>query len=356
MYPRATGVRGECGLRMMILAVRRPRSDLVARLHGALCGAITAGALATGLLAGLGFLGDRVASQLLLVNLSVHLAALSALLWLTLSLVGWRILGMTGAVCGAILTVIGASKASWTNLRAGDPDATRVNVVSFNILARNERGAEIADWLIAGDADIAVILEAAPLHAERARLLARFPYSFGCDGAPKACDMFVLSRHPIISAEWAGISHHPERFAVVRLDVEGQRLTVFPMHWSKDYFSDLHNQEAYAALRLVMDHRRRDAGPFFIAGDFNSLPWDAMLRRVTKQMEVARPRVWTPTWPVAAGLLGLSIDHIFVPDTVAVEAFGLIADPMGSNHRGLTTVLAVTPERHQPEASFTELR
>lgn len=341
---------------MMTLTVRRPPGDLVMQLRGALCGAIAASALATGMLAGLGFLGDRVASQLLLMNLSVHMAALSALLWLTLSFVGWRIVGMTGAVCAAILAVIGANKASWTDLRAGDPDATRVNVVSFNILARNERGADIADWLLKGDADIAVILEAAPLHAERARLLARFPYSFGCDGAQKACDMFVLSRHPIISAEWAGIGHHPERFAVVRLDVAGQRLTVFPMHWSKDYFSGLHNQEAYAALRLVMDHRRRDAGPFFIAGDLNSLPWDAMLRRVTRQMEVGRPRVWTPTWPVAAGPLGLPIDHIFVPDTVAVESFGLIADPMGSNHRGLTATLAVPSERRRPDAASAEVR
>jgi endonuclease/exonuclease/phosphatase (EEP) superfamily protein YafD len=83
--------------------------------------------------------------------------------------------------------------------------------------------------------------------------------------------------------------------------------------------------------------------PVLLTGDFNAAPWDPVVKSVARFVGLRQPRAWLPTWPVAAGPLGIQIDHVLVSPDLAVERIATTADPLGSNHRGLRATVALRP-------------
>jgi endonuclease/exonuclease/phosphatase (EEP) superfamily protein YafD len=281
-----------------------------------------------------------VGAQSLLANLKVHFAVASAVLWLGAAAGGWRALGAAGAVAGIAFAAAVVLRAPWAPAASPPEGTATIDVALFNILFDNPRGAEIADALIATPADIAVILEAAPLADYLDRLSSAYPYQIGCGQG--RCDTLILSRLPFRHATWLGPAYATTRLAQVEVETVVGPLTLFAAHWTRSFFSTLRGQEATALIRAGLKHVRAGGGPFIVVGDFNAAIWDPSLMRVTRRLALRGAGGWTPTWPARLSAIGLQIDHILVGPGVGVAGLEALPDSLGSNHRGLRAKLFMT--------------
>lgn len=211
------------------------------------------------------------------------------------------------------------------------PAVAAIDVVSFNVLADNERSREIADYLQDAPPDVAVILETPGIEAYLGKLTAVFPYRAGCAN-PRSCDTAILSREPLVEPQV--IPFGPtgnERLVIAGIDVAGQRVTIVAAHLSKPYFDGM----AFVELRQLQEALSGIDGPVVLSGDFNAAPWADAMVELAKQADLLPPS-WAPaTWPVPLGDLGIPIDNMFTRGPARIASLGAIPGAMGSNHRGL---------------------
>jgi endonuclease/exonuclease/phosphatase (EEP) superfamily protein YafD len=312
-----------------------------AQMRGAILGALTMAAA----LAGGGALAARILAHephlTLPNNLAAHLTAGTALLALAIAALGWRWIGLAGLALSTVVFGQTLYAAPWGQQIVPGPHDLRL--VSFNVMRRNPESGAVADWLLASDADVVLLLEAAAMIPHLRSLESRFPHQTSCPDRA-TCEMLILSRVPIITLDAeAGPPHARDRLMIATVELDGGPFTLFATHWTKDFFAYLRGLEREALYWRIERHRRADGGPFAIAGDFNAAPWDFSITNLARRQELSLPSRWAPTWPVSAGWLGLPIDHVLIPRDVGVTAFETHPDPMGSNHRGLVADLVLFP-------------
>ncbi|MCM2477469.1 hypothetical protein HGO38_28895 [Rhizobium sp. CG5] len=229
------------------------------------------------------------------------------------------------------------------------PDATgpamaagrTVRILHFNILGNNrENGDRIAETILASGADIAFIMEAEPLEPFLDRLSAAYPYRIGCGVGTDTCDLLLLSRRPIVKPVVGALSDlRRDRFAMADIDIDGRIVHFAAAHLTKPYFDDYHGGE----LEILKEIIGYAGGPFVLAGDFNA---SAIAPDMQDFLDVSGMTTtgWEPaTWPIAAGPLGIAIDHIFVSKTLVPVSLQRLKDNLGSNHYGLIAEILIPP-------------
>jgi endonuclease/exonuclease/phosphatase (EEP) superfamily protein YafD len=295
-------------------------------------------AVLVGALAALGHL-SRPLNQTLLENMRLHTAAIAGLLSAIMAILGWRLIGAAGvfAALWSLWTALAA--APWTPLSPATPGSPALDVVSMNVFFDNPKGAEVAAWLADAEPDVAVLLEAQGLATHLPDLSARFPHRGGCAAIEPGCAMVVLSRWPLSETVWLALPYGDRRLATVVIDAPGGPVRLFATHWSRDFFGGVGARQAWAMTARVRRVTRDDPTPFIVVGDFNATLWDASVRTFASRTGVLAPRVWRPTWPVAAGPFGFPIDHVFVSPGVGVLHVGLTPGDLGSNHRGIRAAI-----------------
>lgn len=222
-------------------------------------------------------------------------------------------------------------------------DATRFRVLSFNMLGNNHSNVgRIIDMVNGSGADVAYLMESGPLLHHLDALSAAYPYRIGCGILVEECDLMILSKHPLEHPEYLSLSDlRSNRFAMATVHIGGHAVQLAAIHLTKPYFDDYHTTE----LRRAGAALRKRGGPVVIGGDFNSdtiaPDMQAFLRRHALQATGSEPA----TWPVAAGVFGIPIDHIYVSKDIAPLSLTRMADHYGSNHYGLIADLALSPTR-----------
>ncbi|MBW8320216.1 MAG: endonuclease/exonuclease/phosphatase family protein [Arenimonas sp.] len=223
------------------------------------------------------------------------------------------------------------------------PGATRFRVLSFNVLGNNHSNVgRIIDMVNASGADVAYVMESAPLLHHLDALSTAYPHRIGCGVVIEACDLMILSKHPIDNPAFLSLSDlRSNRFAMATVHIAGQAVQLAAIHLTKPYFDTYHTTE----LRRAGAALRKRGGPIVIGGDFNSdtiaPDMQAFLRRHALQATGPEPA----TWPVAAGVFGVPIDHIYVSKDIVPLSLARMADNYGSNHYGLIADLALSPAR-----------
>ena len=70
-------------------------------------------------------------------------------------------------------------------------------LLSFNLLAGNQNGETIAKFIAGSGADVAMLMEAAPIANHAEILRAAYPYYAGCDDGSRCGGVVILSRTPL---------------------------------------------------------------------------------------------------------------------------------------------------------------
>jgi endonuclease/exonuclease/phosphatase (EEP) superfamily protein YafD len=307
----------------------------------ALCGGIAATAMAAGGAASLGQFGASVASQTLLANGAVHMAAVSGVLCVILVGLGWRVVGGIGIILAAAVASVTFARVGWTAVAAVEGAQPRLEVLHFNVLDNNRRPNELIAALRASGAEVIVLLEATGVGERLTELGDLYPHRFGCTGG--GCEIAILSKLPLEKPQWIDFPFATQRLATAMVRPEGRAIRLVAAHFTKDFFANIRDAQGWRLISQVRRLRRLEPMPLLVTGDFNAAPWDPVVKNVARQIGLRHPWAWLPTWPVAAGPFGVQIDHVLVSPELAVERIATTADALGSNHRGLRATVAFRP-------------
>lgn len=221
------------------------------------------------------------------------------------------------------------------------PTATRLRVVTANVLMSNEQLSTLANDVLAQAPDIVVFEELRHDLTEVSPVLATaYPYHISTE-TPWVT---VASRLPLGGAKRLTISadDRGRDLLTATVEIDGQRLTLIAVHLMPPL-----NAEAFEVNRQQREVLEAAVagvdGPLMVLGDFNATtlsPTFARLLAGTDLRIASSSRMMSPTY-YAYGRLGVRIDHVLVRnlDVVGDQVFTLT----GSDHRGLSVEVGLQP-------------
>lgn len=249
-------------------------------------------------------------------------------------------------VCATVLILSHAILMIWNAQPPALPlqiaNKQNLRVLSFNVLGENlENGSAITDYILHSGADIAYVMEAAPVGQYLDRLSKTYPYRIGCGEHTSTCDLLVLSRYPLEMISVGNLSDlRKDRFAMARIHFGANTLTLAAAHLSKPYFDNYHAHELVGLANALI----KTEGPLLLAGDFNAATIAPDMQKLLKRTGMTTAG-WEPaTWPIAAGVFGLPIDHVFIRGPLMAQKLARIPSNFGSNHYGLIADLILASD------------
>lgn len=312
-------------------------------------GALTAFALVLGGLLVLVSYDLGIPGQALLQTLRFHIgAALLGIMLLHLVTGAWwrAILFLAVAAIsigqgGLILLHQQEARAAVT----AQPGKPLFRMLSFNLLQSNlGNGRQIASYIATSGADVVLIMEAGPIKPYADEIAQVYPYRTQCT-ARGACDVFLLSRTPLIDPQVSSMSRVWEnRLVVASTVIGGQTINFVGAHMTKPYFDDVAEEEAFV-MGQAMSRRE---GPLVLAGDFNAAAWSRNIDRLSRAQTLIPPPYYPATWPVRLGPLGVPIDNMWTRGPLYISSIYALEDPLGSNHRGLMAELSLAQTASVP--------
>ena len=208
-----------------------------------------------------------------------------------------------------------------------------LGVLSFNLHGWANTDLDPIEAMLRGEkADIVLLLEFTP---EQAPLLARlrgiYPYQADCAGHG-LCRMALLSRHRLSGVRLSARDHGQEAPTMARAIVSTPQGEVrfFGVHLTRPLDPRGQRAELRHVGALVQELRDK---PKIVAGDFNSVPWSANLRRFQHQTGLTCLNRMTPSWPMQpVGLAQFPIDQICISGRLRPLSFTALP-ATGSDHR-----------------------
>lgn len=211
-------------------------------------------------------------------------------------------------------------------------------LLSFNLLQTNlGSGREMTAFIENSGADVVLVMEAGPIKPFAARIAKVYPYRTQCIERG-ACDVFLLSKTPLLDPQVSSMSRVWEnRLVVASTVIGGQMINIVGAHMTKPYFDEVAEEEAFVMGSVIS----RREGPLVLAGDFNSAAWSRNIDRLARGQKLIPPPYYPATWPVRLGPLGVPIDNMWTRGPLYISSIYAIDDPLGSNHRGLMAELSL---------------
>jgi endonuclease/exonuclease/phosphatase (EEP) superfamily protein YafD len=226
--------------------------------------------------------------------------------------------------------------------RAGAPVVT---LYSANLLVRNRNGPAVKASIAEAQADVVVLIETPkPMLRRLDDILPDHPNRVVEAAGPYAIDGTVIaSRWPIRRIEARDGSSHIT--AVVQTPMG--EVTVFAVHLTRPW----PYQYQWGQITQVMsleDAVRGIDGPFFLAGDFNSVSSARIGRMIRRDLGVVPAPGWPGTWPSQLpSAVGMNIDQVYRSHDLAFVGRRL-GEPTGSDHRPVVTRLTLAEPRPRP--------
>lgn len=261
-------------------------------------------------------------------------AALAALLWAFER--RWPLCAVAAAV---VATCLSLAVPLWTGAVAADPDAPTLTLLHINAHFASPDPQAVAELVRDSGADLAVIVELSPPLAER---MAALPAPWRPLIERPSRDSFgigVYARQAATATRAPQLGHVFPTVEVVWRWAEGEHVIrgVHPMPPFTAY-STHENRAHIAELASWVTGERR---PTIVMGDLNATLWSASWAPIEAagMRSAMRGHGNVGTWPSALGGAGITIDHVLIPDALAVRSIAAVEVP-GSDHRGLRVVLA----------------
>lgn len=251
-------------------------------------------------------------------------------------------LGLVVAQASLLTSAIG-----WHGSRAAPAGTTTLRIVSANVLVDNTQIDELADELVATDADIIVLQE---VTVEHAATLAASPlwgdYAYRLiDPHPGFHGSAIFSRYAFQSGGPIDVAGSPMIEATIRTPAGPVRLVdVHPVAPIDTENARIWGRQ-FMELALLAG---KEKTPLILAGDFNATLDHAPLRRLVntglRDAFVESGSGFGATWPRWDSLIPpvMRLDHVLVSHQITVMS---ITDQKsaGSDHRRLLVELALPP-------------
>lgn len=209
----------------------------------------------------------------------------------------------------------------------------------FNVLSENRQYDRTANYILAENPDIVVLLETNEAWKREilGQLGARYPFHiFGA--REDDFGVGVLSRHPLVSAKIRYFSNELLPSVDVLYRDENVRLVrIIGVH----PVPPLNHSSWLSRNRLMKTVAEEVAGSstdrVIVCGDLNCSPWSPFFKRLIREAELrdtSEGQGIFPTWTGFTLLLGVPIDHILISG--GVECLDRSVGPnLGSDHRPL---------------------
>ncbi len=240
-----------------------------------------------------------------------------------------------GVVILAGILVASVVAPSWLGTpRPIADDATRLELLSFNVGVSNPNRGEVAAFIAAEDPDVAFIFES----------------SFEWEDALRDADLDLQIISVVPRGRVAGVTvlARPElrpgslevgirgEVAALAVTVDGRRLEILGVHPP----SPTSAARAGARDRMLAEaaswvsERDREV---VVVGDLNATPWSHAFRALRDRAGLTDTRIGSgiqATWPAGAGLLAIPIDHVLVTGGLGFED-RRSGPAFGSSHRAV---------------------
>lgn len=215
------------------------------------------------------------------------------------------------------------------------PGERALSVASFNTLWVNDDADLVREEIERLDADVVTLIEVSPAKKRiLGELKARYPYQADCFGADY-CQLAILSKVPIAEVTARGQTQGPP-YLIARLGPQAGGLNVMAVHTIRFPHSRAQFRQATEVARVV----EKLAGPKLVMGDFNATPFSRIIAMIEDGANLSRV-TFLPTWPAAAGLPQIAIDHIFISPGIRLLEAARIGEAAGSDHYPVTARIAV---------------
>jgi endonuclease/exonuclease/phosphatase (EEP) superfamily protein YafD len=223
------------------------------------------------------------------------------------------------------------------NRPAPKPSAVHLKLMLSNVQGSNKHYEALTTALGAERPDIAVLQEFTEEWQEHVHGPdAQRPYS-AVIPRPGGSGMAVFSRYPLEQAEILTLDASTHPALLVRVSVEGVKLTVLslhpPMPARADKFANRNRQIVNAASIM-----KGTEGAKVLIGDLNTTMWSPYFTDLIRESGLRDARVGfglSPSWPAPLpSFLQIPIDHCLVGEGITVEDVRTGAYT-GSDHRPL---------------------
>lgn len=232
----------------------------------------------------------------------------------------------------ALPLVVGATFLPYvlpTSASLSSPEDPQLRVAVANIHAGNSDLSNFSDWLDKERPDILAVMEVTPGHQAQ---IEQLPFAHKTILPRKgAFGMALLSQHdpdevkildeetpfPSILASWP----------------EFRLLAVHPIPPISREARVIGDQQLARLIETLDDGSK----PLMVVGDLNAVGWDLRLLplRQARFVEARKGHGYLPTWPAHLPVLGIPIDHIFLPQSwVSLDCRR--GPDIGSDHYPLT--------------------
>lgn len=208
----------------------------------------------------------------------------------------------------------------------------KIKCIQINLLMSNTNYKSVADYVTAQNPDIVSFEEVALEWGQQLpKLLTQYPHSkiFARD------DFFgtaIFSKFPLTGEELV-LSKAGIPVLLASIDIEGKKLNYLCVHALppvEPAFLRDRNQE----MGNIVELRRKNPGPFVVAGDFNCSPWSEAFWKLCRDgnlkdsEQLIGPQ---PSWPSYVGIPLIPIDHFFVSPDIEVSS-RKVGPQVGSDH------------------------
>ncbi|MEZ6041199.1 MAG: endonuclease/exonuclease/phosphatase family protein [Planctomycetaceae bacterium] len=227
-------------------------------------------------------------------------------------------------------------------------DAGTLRVTTANVLTSNRRYADIANELLASDADVVAIIEISTalrdfLSADFSR---QYPHSVFYVQDSGNFGIALYSRIPWTNAALTHFNDNDLKSVVATINHSGQTWHIFATHTlppvGRQQFA--HRNQHLQMLSDEVKRLRSDdpTSHVVVMGDLNITPWSPIFQDFAGNSELRRhtsgPGI-RPTWyRFPAFAFGLVIDHVLSTDNLSSDSCSVGAD-VGSDHRFVTVQL-----------------
>jgi endonuclease/exonuclease/phosphatase (EEP) superfamily protein YafD len=228
------------------------------------------------------------------------------------------------------------------------PGAARLTVTHANLLYENtDRSVAAAEAVMATDADVLVLSEYTPQHERSLQAAGGDRYPFRVSRPLEGTEgIAVWSKYPLSDTS---VERLDLRLSIITtVDVAGTPLRIVGVHPIPP-ISDNGLRHWQSSMRAIGDAAARPGPPTMIVGDFNASRWHPPFKRLLdrgwRDAHEAMGHGLSTSWPADGDVVPpfVRLDHALLGDDVLpVEVRDV--DIPGSDHRGFTVSVAVTPD------------
>ena len=244
----------------------------------------------------------------------------------------WKKAALVGISCVMIITLFPAYVFNWSS-SAFSGDLRGLKVAQFNVLKYNKKYDSVINRALQVNADVISFQE---VNKEwevkmKAALKDVYPHSF-IASREDCYGLAVFSKVPLKKMELYYVEDIPSISGV--LTYNNQDIDFISCH-TRAPLSYGNYKLRNKQMQIVGELMSKAKQPKLIMGDFNSVPWDSVLKKMMRKAKVIDSRKsLAATYPSDNPFVRIPIDYIFHSEEITCKYFKVI-EPTSSDHLGV---------------------